>query len=188
METLVFLESLEALVIPVVLEAPYRYIIDERLKEDKKGLKAEDVHNAADNVYDRGELLFSAYDPIFLKRPTVDALMAGDDFQHYNDRASEEEKHTIWQIHKEILSHKPGEAVTSKLFQKTVLPSFRLAMFTAYRQLEDEKDKLFQQQIAPGPPSKKVRKVTKEEKKKRNKKLKINKKLNLNSMPPKRQQ
>ena len=68
-----------------------------------------------------------------------------EDFQHYNDRASEEEKHTIWQIHKEILSHKPGEAVTSKLFQKTVLPSFRLAMFTAYRQLEDEKDKLFQQ-------------------------------------------
>ena len=74
METLVFLESLEALIIPVVLEAPYRYIIDKRLKEDKKGLKAEDVYQAADNVYDRGELLFSAYDPIFLKKPTVDAL------------------------------------------------------------------------------------------------------------------
>ena len=139
METLVFLESLEALVIPVLLEAPYRYIINQRLEEDKKGLKAEDVYQAADNVYDRGELLFSAYDPIFLKRPLVTALLPGDDFQHYNDRASEEEKHTIWQIHKEILSHKPGEAVTSKLFQKSVLPSFRLAMFTAYRQLEDEK-------------------------------------------------
>ena len=66
-------------------------------------------------------------------------MTPGEDFQHYNDRTSEEEKHTIWQIHKEILSHKPGEAVTSKLFQKTVLPNFRFAMFTAYRQLEDEK-------------------------------------------------
>ena len=103
METLVFLESLEALIIPVVLEAPYRHIINQRLEEDKKGLKAEDVYQAADNVYDCGELLFSAYDPIFLKRPTVDALMAGEDHQ-YNDRAAEE-KHTIWQIHKEILSH-----------------------------------------------------------------------------------
>ena len=81
METLVFLESLEALVIPVVLEAPFRYIIDERLKEDKKGLKATDVYDAADNVYDCGELLFSAYDPIFLKKPTVDALMGGEDYQ-----------------------------------------------------------------------------------------------------------
>ena len=36
METLVFLESLEALVIPVVLEAPYRYIINQRLEEDRK--------------------------------------------------------------------------------------------------------------------------------------------------------
>ena len=119
-------------------------------------MKAEDVYQAADNAYDCGELLFSAYDPIFLKRPLVSALLPGEDYQHYNDRASEEEKHTIWQIHKEILSHKPGEAVTSKLFQKTVLPNFRFAMFMAYRQLEDEKDKLFQQQIAPGPPSKKV--------------------------------
>ena len=125
----------------------------------------EYVYDAADNVYDRGELLFSAYDPIFLKRPLITALMACDNYQKYNDRAAEEEKHTIWQIHKEILSHKPGEAVTSKLFQKTVLPNFRLAMFTAYRQLEDEKDRLFQQQIAPGPPSKKVRKVVKEEEK-----------------------
>ena len=133
-------------------------------------MKAEDVYHAADNVYDRGELLFSAYDPIFLKRPTGDALVPGDDFQHYNGKAAAEEKHTIWQIHKEILSHKPGEAVTSKLFQKTVLPNFRLAMFTAYRQLEDEKDKLFQQQIAPGPPSKKVRKVAKEEEKEEEKK------------------
>ena len=89
--------------------------------------------------------MFSAYDPIFLKRPTVDALVPGEDYQFYNDRAAEEEKHTIWQIHKEIFSHKPGEAVTSKLFQKTVLPNFRLAMFTACRQLEDEKDRLFQQ-------------------------------------------
>ena len=38
-------------------------------------------------------------------------------------------------------------------------------MFTAYRQPEDEKDKLFQQQIAPCPPNKKVRKVAKEEEK-----------------------
>ena len=83
---------------------------------------------------------------------------------------SEEENHAIWQIHKEILSHKPGEAVTSKLFQKTVLPNFRLAMFTAYRQLEDEKDRLFQQQITPCPPSKKVRKVAKEEEKEEEKK------------------
>ena len=129
-------------------------------------MKVEDVYQAADNMYDRGELLFSAYDPIFLKRPLITTLMACDNYQKYNDRAAEEEKHTIWQIHKEILSHKPGEAVTSKLFQKTVLPNFRLAMFTAYRQLEDEKDRLFQQQIAPGPPSKKVRKVAKEEEKK----------------------
>ena len=116
METLVFLESLEALVIPVVLEAPYRPVID--AKEDKKGLKATDVYDAADNVYDRGELLFSAYDPIFLKRPLITTLMACDNYQKYNDRASEEEKHTSWQIHKEILSHKPGEAATSHLFQK----------------------------------------------------------------------
>ena len=143
-----------------------------RLEEDKKGLKADDVYQAADNVYYHGELSFSAYDPIFLKRPTVDVMAAGEDYQYYNDRASEEEKHTIWQIHKEILSHKPGEAVTSKLFQKTVLPNFRLAMFTAYRQLEDEKDKLFQQQIAPGPPSKKVRKVAKEEEKRKEIKIK----------------
>ena len=73
METLVFLESLEALIIPVVLEAPYRYIINQRLEEDEKGLKAEDVYQAADKVYDCGELLFSAYDSIFLKRPTIGA-------------------------------------------------------------------------------------------------------------------
>ena len=121
-------------------------------------------------MYDRGELLFSAYDPIFLKRPLITALIPGDNFQHYNDRASEEEKHTIWQIHKEILSHKPGEAVTSHLFKDDVLYDFRLIMFTAYRQLEDEKDRLFQQQIAPGPPNKKVRKVAKEEEKEEEKK------------------
>ena len=93
-------------------------------------------------------------------------MTTGEDYQFHIDRASKEEKHTIQQIHKEILSYKPGEAVTSKLFQRTVLLNFRLAIFTAYRQLEDEKDKLFQQQIAPGPPSKKARKVTKEEEKK----------------------
>ena len=60
--------------------------------------------------------------------------------------------------------------MTSKLFQKTVLPNFRFAMFMAYRQLEDEKDKLFQQQIAPGLPSKKARKVAKEEEKEEEKK------------------
>ena len=85
--------------------------------------------------------------------------------QYYNDWASEEEKRTPLADPQVILSHKPGEAVTSKLFQKSVLPNFRLAMFTAYRQLEDEKDKLFQQQISPGPPTKKVRKVAKEEEK-----------------------
>ena len=36
METLVFLESLEALIIPVVLEAPYRYVINQRLEEDRE--------------------------------------------------------------------------------------------------------------------------------------------------------
>ena len=54
-------------------------------------------------------------------------------FPEHNCCAAAEEKHTILQIHKHILSFKPGQAVTS---QRTML--------IVYRQLENEKDKLFQ--------------------------------------------
>ena len=67
METLVFLEPLQTLITPGALEAPFRYVIDKRLDITKKGLKKQDAYHAAGNVYDHGELLFSAYDP-FLSR------------------------------------------------------------------------------------------------------------------------
>ena len=170
-ETLVFLESYDANIVPVVFEPPKRHIIEERLKEDKKGLKLEDIYKAADTLYDRHELLFSVYDPITVRQPEIDdEELKEKGMQFYNDKAAEEEKDIIYQIHRHILCTKPGETITSKLFQNRALCNFRFAMFAVYKELEDEKDKLFQQQIAPGPPSKKVRKVAKEEEKEEEKK------------------
>ena len=46
------LTTLEANIVPVVFEAPERCMIDKRLERDRKGLKAEDIYNAANTVYD----------------------------------------------------------------------------------------------------------------------------------------
>ena len=71
---------------------------------------------------------------------------------------------------KHILSFKSGQAVASHLFQDCVLPSFKRAMFNVCKQLENEKDELFQQQIASGTAAKKARKTSKEEEEEEEKK------------------
>ena len=55
--------------------------------------------------------------------------------------------------------------MVSHTFQDTVIPSFKKIMFNVYRQLENEKDELFQQQTASGPAAKKTRKKEKKEEK-----------------------
>ena len=55
------LTTLEANIVPVVFEAPERCVIDKRLERDRKGLKAEDIYNAANTVYDWTGLLFSVH-------------------------------------------------------------------------------------------------------------------------------
>ena len=63
-ETLTFLKSFEASIVPVVFEAPERCVIDKRLERDKKGLKAENNYNGAGTAYDQVELLLSVHNPI----------------------------------------------------------------------------------------------------------------------------
>ena len=67
-ETLTFLEFLEASIVPVTFEASERCTTDKRLEGYKKGLKAEVVYKVADTVYECVELLLSVHNPILVKK------------------------------------------------------------------------------------------------------------------------
>ena len=173
-ELLAFLEALEANIIPVVLEAPPKDMIELRMKDDHKGLDLEQVWKEALGIYDLGELLFSVYNPIFYKQPKYipNANPAGNpddpvDIEDitpenkFNSDACEETDLAIVEVHKALLSFKPSVPVQSMLFTPRVLPNFKRAIFNVIRQLAAEKEELRLQLASTSPATKRVRKTPK---------------------------
>ena len=162
-ELVTFLESLEANIQPIVFEVPPKSVLESRLARDTKGLVPEKVFKSAEGVINLSELLFELYNPFIMRNSEI-AFPGGNvpSEEAYNEEALDEENRLIFQIHKYILSFRPNDPSPPQLYSDFTLVPFKRAIFEVYRELEDEKDELYQQLTGPATPNKRSKKATKE--------------------------